>query len=740
MCRFSWIMAIGVSMLGYTSASADEEWIAGNVGNWNDVANWNNAIPAPGGDVNARARGGGTITMNSVIDTTGVLDIQLSDQAGNPLSTLIWNPGNGSTAQYIERILLADHATATAEMTHLSGSIHLDNQWFHIARRGTATYSASGSASVTVDDLLSIAEGAGSVATLGVVNLSGNASITTTGNNESYVAVRNNAVGFLNLADNSAVNVRHLRVGHLNGAAGTVTLANNATLTVGNTNNGQLSLGREGAGTLVAGDSSRILLKDNTSLRIGDNDNGVGAMTMNGNARVLGTGNGQGHVYVGDNGTSVGSLVMNNTSGLTDMRRMWIGGSGTSNGTVTMNDSSFINLNREQRILYIANAGTANGTLVMNDNATITTQHLGADSQSGTQGGVATIVQNNNSKIMASGWAEIGGGNNDTSTWTLNDNSQVLATANVAIGELANGVGVLNLNQNAFFEASLNSGALHVGRAANAEGVINVNDNAFLYARGNVVVGESNGSLGTINQNSGTVRIDNTLILGNGNGGSGNAGTYNLNGGTLRTDKIDIRSTGTFNWGAGTLTMRENNSGSNGNGVQMEITGANNNLATSTGSILDLGDIYISNGINYDTLDMNDGTLNLSAVGDTLEIWRYVSAFRPAGAAASATYEIQLISGNIINEFDNVTGPGPDYQYFRVFNSAEAAILGLTPGNVPRNRGFIDYRPNGAFFVFNVGGMVPEPSTGLFLLFGTVLLRGVSVMRRNQRIRRDCRG
>ncbi|MFT5498684.1 MAG: hypothetical protein ACI9TH_004099, partial [Kiritimatiellia bacterium] len=210
----------------------------------------------------------------------------------------------------------------------------------------------------------------------------------------------------------------------------------------------------------------------------------------------------------------------------------------------------------------------------------------------------------------------------------------------------------------------------------------------------------------------------------------------NLNGGTLKTDRIDIRGNGFFEWGAATLTVREPNRGSNGNGIEIEVVGNNGNLATSTGSVLDLGDVYTSNGLNFDKLDMNGRTLDLTAAGDTLEIWRYVSAFRPGGSNTSATYEIKLInSPSILGEFDDVTGPGPDFQYFGVYSSAQVATLGLTPANIPRNRGFIDYRADGAYFVFNVAGQVPEPSTGIFLLFGTMLLRGVSVMRRNKRIR-----
>ncbi|MFT7513392.1 MAG: hypothetical protein ACI9QL_002605 [Candidatus Omnitrophota bacterium] len=681
--------------------------------------------------------------MFSGVDTTGGIEIRISDTVNSPLATLNWNPGSGAS-DFVDRIRIADEQTGPARgvMVHQSGAIRLDQDWFHIGRRGEGTYAASGSASVSADDRISIAEGANNHVTVGVANLSGNSKITTSSGNESFIAVGVNADGFLNMTDNSVAESRHWRVGNNTGAQGTINLSNNAVFRTGHTGDGQLSLGRSGEGNIVMGDNSKVELVNNTSLRVGDNNNGVGNVVMSGTSRILGTGNGNGHVVVGDDGTSIGSITMNNSSGITDARVLWLGNGGSSAGSLTMNDDSYVNLNRNDRSFRMSQGGTADGTLIMNQKATLTTTSFGIDQGGGTSGGTATIVQNNDSRINTTSWTEVGGGNADTTTWTLNDNSQVIATATTRIGMRGNGTGVLTLNNNAYYQANAAGGEFGVAFGDTAVGIVNINDNAFLDVRNNFLVaanGEGTQAMGTVNQAGGSVQVGNTLYLGL-DGAVGNAGTYNLNGGTLRTDRIEIRAGGNFEWGAGTLTMEEPNQGANGNGIEIEIVGANNNLATSAGSVLDLGDVYKSNGINFDKLDLNGGALDLTAVGDTLEIWRYVTAFRPGGSNTSATYEIKLInSPSITGEFDNVTGPGPDFQYFGVYSSAQVATLGLTPTNLPRNRGFIDYRADGAYFVFNVAGQVPEPSTGLFLLFGTMMLRSVSMMRRNQRERRRYR-
>jgi hypothetical protein len=111
------------------------------------------------------------------------------------------------------------------------------------------------------------------------------------------------------------------------------------------------------------------------------------------------------------------------------------------------------------------------------------------------------------------------------------------------------------------------------------------------------------------------------------------AGTLNLNAGTLRTNGITVAGGSAFGWGAGTLTVQNAASGNSGStdrtgdngsggaasgptiyeGTQLVTVdnGIGNTVATSNGSVLDLGGLYTSGGLRYDQLRVT-GTLNLS--------------------------------------------------------------------------------------------------------------------------------
>jgi hypothetical protein len=85
--------------------------------------------------------------------------------------------------------------------------------------------------------------------------------------------------------------------------------------------------------------------------------------------------------------------------------------------------------------------------------------------------------------------------------------------------------------------------------------------------------------------------------------------------------------------------------------------------------------------------------------------------------------------------FENILGPGADGVFFRTWTPAEAATLGITgSGDLTRNRGAVIYRADGVYFVYNVSGQIPEPATGIFLLFGAALLRGISTFRTRYRM------
>jgi hypothetical protein len=201
----------------------------------------------------------------------------------------------------------------------------------------------------------------------------------------------------------------------------------------------------------------------------------------------------------------------------------------------------------------------------------------------------------------------------------------------------------------------------------------------------------------------------------------------------------NIAGSTTFNWGAGTLTTRAVNENASGNGSVITITGdltTGYAGAVNAASTLDLGNLYKDGGTKYDTMVIS-GALNLTSNADVLDFWDNIQFLRGAGNNINVG-EIKLVgAASVAGTFDNVVGPGSDATFFRTWTAAEATALSITgAGDLTRNRGALIYRADGVYFAYNVSGQIPEPATGMFLLFGTLTLRGISVFRRNQRARK----
>jgi hypothetical protein len=494
---------------------------------------------------------------------------------------------------------------------------------------------------------------------------------------------------------------------------------------------------------MVANDFSQIMLMGGGggSLRVGDNNNGVGNLTMNQSAKVVGV-NGTGHhVVIGDDGTGKGTVTLNDNSGFLRVRNVWIGNGGSSQGTLVMRNNSYVdNTSGGGDAIRMAQNNTASGTLVMYDNSAITTRNFGIDQEGDSRGGQATVVQHENSAVkVTGGWMEIGGGNLDTSTYTLNNNSRLDAQGNLRIGMRKNGRGELYINDNASVESNAVGGHTIIGYGekgggtSGADGYLEINGNGNLLVRASLRLGENNDSTGVVQQNSGTVQVNTMLRVGR-NAGTGQAGTYNLDGGTLRVNDIRVQAGGTFNWGAGILTMTEINAGNNILVRSGLTTGTT--LAPNAASTLDLGDLYKSNGVKYDVMTV-EGALNLASNADVLDFWDNMRHLRSGGGAGvEVEGEIKLVGATSVSgTFENILGPGADGVFFRTWTPAEAATLGITgSGDLTRNRGAVIYRADGVYFVYNVSGQIPEPATGIFLLFGAALLRGISTFRTRYRM------
>ncbi|MFP6905754.1 MAG: hypothetical protein VCG02_11085, partial [Verrucomicrobiota bacterium] len=257
-------------------------------------------------------------------------------------------------------------------------------------------------------------------------------------------------------------------------------------------------------------------------------------------------------------------------------------------------------------------------------------------------------------------------------------------------------------------------------------------------ANGNIEVASANvnaGSTALFDQNNGTVYVNGSLSISR--AAAGSEGTYNLDGGTLKANNITVNTAGVFNWGAGTLTVRQVNENASGSGSTINFTGQlETGAGSNAASTLQLGDLYIDGSTRSDKLAVS-GALLLTSTADILDFWDNIQHLRGNGATIT-TGEIQLISAaSVVGTFDNVIAPGADGTFFRTWSEAERATLGITSANdLTRNRGAVIYRADGVYFAYNVSGQIPEPATGMFLLFGTLMLRGISVFRRNNRTRK----
>jgi fibronectin-binding autotransporter adhesin len=743
-------LSLGLSSL----VQGDSEW-DGSTGDWTSAGNWSNGIPGPApADVNAYVNAGGVVTVQpaTVVDTVGELNLRLGWTGSGVGNTVSWNPGAGEN--FVNQLEINDSITASSLFNHLSGTIRVDQGWFHVARRGDATYISNGTAELIAEDRISIGEGGGGAAN-GYVEMFGNAQLRTSrdatsldvadpnGNsgNESFIAVNSTGVGTLVMNNNTIAESQFWRIANGGGSAGTVILNNNAQFR--NRNNQQISLGRNGTGVMVANDASQIMLLGNGggSLRVGDDGTGTGNLTLNDSSKVIGINGTNHHVLIGDDGNSKGTVTMNNNSGFANVRNVWIGNGGSSEGTVIMRNNSYLdNKAGGGDAIRIAQGGTASGTLLMFDQASIVTRNFGIDQNAGTSGGTATVVQNENSSVtVTGGWMEIGGGNADTSTYTLNNDSVLLAQGNTVVGMRSNGTGVMTINDNAYVESNAIGGNFIVGNGTDSNGQVVINDDGTLRVRNGLYLTRENNSQGLVQQNGGLVQVDNLLFVGRDDGRTGHAGTYNLDGGTLRVNDVRLLGNSTFNWGAGTLSMSEVNANNSILVTGSLTTGyATDGFGGNAASTLDLGDLYKDAGTKYDVLNLT-GDLNLTSTADVLDFWTDVQHLRPGGGAGvELTGEIRLVgvTGTLSGTFENIIGPGEDGTFFRTWSPAEVATLGITgAADLGRNRGAVIYKADGVYFAYNISGQIPEPATGIFLLLGTALLRGVSVFRRNQAMR-----
>ena len=340
----------------------------------------------------------------------------------------------------------------------------------------------------------------------------------------------------------------------------------------------------------------------------------------------------------------------------------------------------------------INNGGTA--TLATDQSVSQVTVGVGV--------GNSGAVTQNGGQLTTAGSVEVGG-DNGTGEWTLNNGSLVLG------------------------------GDLNVATGAGSTGTVTVNSGSV--STDNIVFAPvAGGGDGTVTQSGGTVLTDG---ISRANGGAGSA-TYDFESGTLRIDDLDLSNSLAFNWGSGTLTMRNVNSGAEGGpgmstsgdpnpllGTTITVTG---NLATGSGggsSILDLGSVYLNDGPRYDRLSIT-GDLNLSSGNDTLVAINRVHFLRPFGPQShsdSGSLTLVDVSGTITGEFEEfgLEADPTISEFTGAFTSAAA---------LPEDTFFLEQTASAIIFHYNVSAVIPEPGTTTLLALGVLLIR---LVRRKER-------
>ena len=161
--------------------------------------------------------------------------------------------------------------------------------------------------------------------------------------------------------------------------------------------------------------------------------------------------------------------------------------------------------------------------------------------------------------------------------------------------------------------------------------------------------------------------------------------------------------------------------------------GIGNTVATSNGSVLDLGTMYGGSLLRYDQLRVT-GTLNLSA-NDTLRVAINPYLLRPSSPNDVATGDwgtlVLVYADTITEKFDTVTGITSDGIGWTQL--ATETDSGRLPSSLNVNEWVLEYRTgygplsggDALLLHYRVAGSVPEPASAGLLVAGALLLRAL---------------
>ena len=230
-------------------------------------------------------------------------------------------------------------------------------------------------------------------------------------------------------------------------------------------------------------------------------------------------------------------------------------------------------------------------------------------------------------------------------------------------------------------------------------------------------------------------------------------GTVSLEGGVLRTPNITQASPGGFVWSGGTLTTRVSNpsvlagdgvdvSGAGGPEVftgrlgtsdrTLEVSG---DLTVAGNTNLDLGDLYLSSGVIYNSirisgsLNVSSGTLTLTSL-DTAYLLRPSNGGTPTDHGTLVLLEAASISGITPSGlgFTGLTFIAPTSDSGRSLDQYTGGGWPLSgdPGNLPVDTWHLEVTPTQILFHYHVSAAIPEPASAGLMIAGAILLRTLS--------------
>jgi fibronectin-binding autotransporter adhesin len=697
---------------------------------------------------------GGSVNVNKTISGTGTLNVTGNRSVHFANGTSISTTGSQTysataTSGRYYGFNLADNATVTLTSTagdiSMTGMIGTSN--FHTGNLVINTSAGNGNVTLnTPVGVIGVDYGMNSMvvdAGTGTISL-GTHNGQTWGTVYTISLTGGAILSTANLRDYTTLTVNHSAAssfsGNLTGGgalvktgAGTLTLSGNNAYTGATTLNAGLVVIQNGS---AIGDASAVTINNSAQLRM-DAGESIGSLAGNSAAASL---NLQSHtLQIGDQlGSATVSYdgLISGSGGL--VRRgggtQTLTGNNSFSGPVTVMDGGTLSV---PSVSASGNQPLGSGT--------------GNISLDGAGGGATLAITGAGTYTLppTRGLALSGtGGILNISAGTVNMTGSITGASNSAHFTKAGG-GTFNFSGSAPWSADFNVSG----------GTFNLTGGGVISGVGVTTVGSGT----TLNINTtGSMQTASIDIL--------SGGTVNLDAGTLRvgggglspTGRSIDNDSGSFNWGNGTLAVYTTGSGEAGltdrtgaggspsgpavkEGNYLSVAGS---LNAPSGSTLDLGTTYLSNGLRYNQLNvdgnltLNDGTLNIGLSP------YFLRPNTPDSVTVGdwGTMVLVYAEGNLSGTFAQLGGktviPGISNDGIGWTQLADREYLGgpaFNPATLGMNEWLIEYldgsdgndfnftQSPGAVVLlhYKVAGSVPEPASAGLLVAGALLLRAL---------------